>query len=311
MSNIEAVREYRRAVDAAEGLRLADGLAEVLDEGMRSGELSTNAVGTVFHALAQVWLEVEGTAEQIGLPPGRNSRTLQRRVTRLRDDLVKKNMPLVWRVARRTLGARKTNQANLEEAVQEGAIGLVRAIEEFDETRGSFSTCAAYWIRHHVQNCMFRQVDFAKQRSACMPRPVVRAVNRYRLQFGREPEPHEIEHKGKPCTKEQWDRWTDTAYVQSVEEMTEAGDDETAGSSSDIIADESTSPDLVVASAALRDRLFARMAEMSPRNRDMSRMLFVEGRTLTDVAAHYDLSVERVRELKGSLEKRLREALAT
>ncbi len=301
MSNVEAVREYRRVVDAAEGLRMATGLKEVVAEGVRTGELSAATAWDLSHDLANIEVLAGGELK-----------ALERRATRMRDMLVKSNLPLVWRVARRTLGARKTNVANLEEAVQEGAIGLVRAIEEFDETRGSFSTCAAYWIRHHVQNCMHKQVDFAKQRSACMPRPVVREVNKFRLQNGREPEAHEISFKGKSVTPEDWARWTEATYTTSVEDMLDEGPERNRGgqASSELLADTSDTPDAVIAGVHLQDRLVHILAEMSPRNRDMSQKLFLEGQSLTHVAEHYGLSVERVRELKGVLEKRLREALA-
>lgn len=303
MNNIEAVREYRAACDAAEGFRMAQGLAEVVEGGKLSGELSAATAWDLLHDLNNIQAAVGG-----------DLRPLERKRTRLRDALVKANLPLVWRVARRTLGARKSNPANLEEAVQEGSIGLMRAIEEFDETRGSFSTCAAYWIRHHVQNAMHKQVDFAKQRSACMPPPVVRACNRFRLQNGREPEPHEIEHKGRPCNPDEWARWTEATYVSSVEEMVTSGGnangDSSKPSSDELFADETQDADAAIDDVLLQDRLNVAMTEMSPRNRDMSQKLFIEGRTLTDVANHYGLSVERIRELKGSLEKKLRDVLA-
>jgi RNA polymerase sigma factor (sigma-70 family) len=298
MSNEEAVYEYRRALDAAQGVRLALGLVDVLEAGVASGELKPSVAVDVLQTLREVYKQA-GSADP---------RKLERKAFLLREAIVRKNMRLVWKIARRTLGPRRSNLSNLEEAVSEGAIGLVRAIEEYDATRGTFTTCAGFWIRHHVQNCMFRQVDFAKQRSACMPPSVIRQVNKFRAQHGREPQPHEVTHKDKPCTQQQWFRWLDSAHVNSIDDIRER-DEEGVNPPDELLADPEESPDNLVSTLQISARLDTAMSQMSPRNLEMSRMLFFEGKSLTEVSLHYGLSVERIRELKSLLEKRLREAL--
>src|SRR5688572_21457122 len=104
MSNIEAVREYRRAVDAAEGARLALGLREVIDSAVAEHEISLECA-TQGHAL------LDQVHDAVG---GVDVATLERKVKRLRDAIVRANMDLVWHVARRTMGKRRSNQANLE-----------------------------------------------------------------------------------------------------------------------------------------------------------------------------------------------------
>lgn len=303
MTNIEAIREYRASRDAAEGVAIANGLRDVVKGAHVRGEITSEAA-------CEAW----GYLDEIERLAGTDPKVHERKAVRQRDALMKKNDGLVWRKAKQLLGARRNNPANLEEAIQEGRIGLMRAIEVFDESRGSsFSTCAMVWIRHHVQNCMHSQVDFAKQRSACMPAGVVRQVTKFRHLYGREPEPHEVEHKGKPCTQEQWDRWLDSAHTISVEDMLTRADDDTGEKgrgSSDIIADESTNPELVLAGVHLQNVFEAEMAAISPRNREITKAIFVDGRTLQDVANEYNVAWSRIHEIKSRLEKRIRKVIA-
>ena len=300
MTNIDSVKAYRSALDRAEGVRLANGLRETLT--LHGAELPGDVVN-----------EVASMLEEIRLSAGEDPRPHERQAKRLRDECMMKNDGLVWRIAKRTLGARGANPANLEEAVQEGRIGLMRAIDVFDDTRGSsFSTCAAYWIRHHVQNCMHVQVDFAKQRSACMPRDVVRQVAKYRATHGREPEHHELTHKGRPVTSDEWTKWTDAAFTMSLEDFANDGDDSErrAWGDSEIAADPATSPDALLASANLSEKLEGVMSGMSPRNRDITRALFIDGEQLIDVAAKFGVVPSRVHQIKTDLEKRLRKVLS-
>lgn len=296
MNNVEAVKEYRAAQDAAAGVRLANELWSVVNDALQAGEIDTFQAGTAALELGDVFAAAgEHDADK-----------LERKAKRLRDRMVQANMPLVWKVAKRTLGSRSHNAANLEEAVQEGAIGLMRAVDEFDPSRGSFSTCAAYWIRHHVQNCMHHQVDFAKQRSACMPPTVVREVTKFRARYGREPEPQEIEYKGQKCTRDQWARWTDQAIAVSVHEE-EASD---TGEGRAELSDPNTSPELQFSGAVLHERFETAMAAMSPRNRAIARALFVDGRTLQDVADEFGITNQRVAQLKPEFQAVLRKVLA-
>lgn len=295
--NTKAIREYRAAAEAAEYVPLANGLREVIGAALDAGEISTD-----------VFLEVGALLDEVRERVGTDGRMHARRATRLRDGLVMANKGLVYKVAMRTLGStRKNHKENLEEAVQEGYIGLMRAIEDFDETRGvNFSTPAVAWIKHHVQNCIHKQTNFAKQRSACMPYDVRTSVERFRALKGRDPEPEEI-----GTTREQWDRWLDVARTVSVDDMSREGEEGSKTPSADaLLADESTNPDVVTAAADLRSRVAAEMSTMSPRNRAVTQALFIDGRPLIDVAKELDLAPSRVHQIKTELEKRLRKALA-
>lgn len=296
VQNAEQIHAYRVAIEAAEVIPVANALRDVLRAALDSGEIDTST-----------FLEVGALLDEIRERVGEDAKLHARKASRLRDTLVRENDGIVWTVAKRTLGVARQNQANLDEALQEGRIGLVRAIDEFDATRGSsFSTVAALWIRHHVQNCMHRQVDFAKQRSACMPKAVRIAVNRHRALSGRDPMPEEI-----GVSASDWAKWHEVAHTTSVEDIAANLESNYARfTAEDILADESTSPDAVAANADLTQKLAAEMATMSPRNRELTQALFIEGRALSDVATAMGLANSRVHQLKSVLEKRLRKVLA-
>lgn len=292
MANSDEIRDLRAAIDAGEAVRFANDLRAELLALVAKGHMTEE------HYLVACASGLDEIRELAGNDP----RVHERRAERLRNALVIGNKGLVFSVTKRTLGSAFGNEANREEALQEGNIGLVRAIETFDESRGAFSTCAALWIRHHVQSCAQKQTDFRKQRSACMPAPVARLVARFRALRGREPEAHEV-----GASEEDWTRWAEQVHVTSVEEMVSGEINQT---SDEVIPDSKSLPDDSVANVHLTDRLAAELASMSPRNREIAHALFVEGESALDVAARLGIDNSRVGQLKRVLEKRLRKVLA-
>lgn len=72
-----------------------------------------------------------------------------------RDELVKANLRLVISVARRYLKSAQALSMGMEDLIQEGNLGLIRAAERYDYRKGHrFSTYASYWIRHFVMRAM-------------------------------------------------------------------------------------------------------------------------------------------------------------
>jgi RNA polymerase sigma factor (sigma-70 family) len=236
-----------------------------------------------------------------------------RKAARLMNQLVIENMPLVKKFTRRTMGVRASNEANFEEACNEGAMGLVKAIEKFDEAKGSFSTFAAFQIRHAVQTCIAKQGDFVKLRTNCMPAPVAKAAAKFRVLNGREPERDELTHNGGEISEKLWDTWHEQTYVYSLETAKALrGGADHAGFSEDleeVLADETQDADTTAARAHLRDKVTDLMAEMSPRNRDMTQALFIDGRSCEDVGEAFGLCKQRVHQIKKELGERLRGAL--
>lgn len=298
------LKEYRCAIDAAEGVEIANGLRAAFQACVDAGEMTE---ADYLCACAQGLDEIRELA-------GTDAKRHLRQAKIAKDKLVLANRGLVRIVAKSVLGAAAQNPDNLEEAEQEGAMGVMRAVEVFDETRGLWSVCARAWIRYYVQTCQHHQRDFPVQRNQRMPPEVVDQVKKFRALRGREPEPRELTFKDKPVTQEQWQAWTERAQVSSFEATNthrnyHESDSLDARGSVDFIADERTNPDLLIANANLSEKLQATLNEMSPRHADIARAIFVDGDSIPEVVSRFQISDRRIHEIKRMLADRLRKVL--
>lgn len=292
----DKLAEYRRVRDAAEAVAIAQDLAEVLDEGRRTGELTAEVVSSVLHILSEIWT-LAGSSD-----PGK----LRRRAKVLRDQLVMANQGLVRQQAQKTLGQKAG--PDLDEAIQEGMMGLMHAIEVFDPERGPWPACAVLWIRYYVQTCMHRQKDFPRQRHQRMPPEVVRQANKIRALHGREPQPDELVSKGEPVTETQWRNWNTRMPICSADVLRRS---ESGEEPEETLADPTTDPATALESQGIQERLDILLTEMSPRNQEILRQVYTEGRSFRDVANEFGLAASNVHKIKRHLTDRLRKALGS
>lgn len=134
-------------------------------------------------------------ATRIGLLSAAEERELARRIERgdlrARERMIEANLLLVVSVARRyrNLGI------PLADLVQEGTIGLIRAVEKFDHRRGNrFSTYAVYWIRQHVVHAVAEKSRLVRLPAAANARllRLQRLERELRAQLGRAPTSEEL-----------------------------------------------------------------------------------------------------------------------
>jgi RNA polymerase sigma factor (sigma-70 family) len=219
---------------------------------------------------------------------------------RAKEHMIRANLRLVVAVVRRY----NRHRLPMLDAVQEGNLGLIRAVEKFDYTKGfKFSTYATWWIRQAVDRGVADQ-----SRTIRLPVHVVEEVNKVRamerkltVRLGHEPTVDELAtESGKPA-----DRISELHRIarQVISLDSPLGDDGADLSLGQFVddADQTSGPD-IVERAALAADVRASVAALPPRE---SRVITLRyglrtGRTSTlqEVATELRVSRERVRQLE-------------
>jgi RNA polymerase primary sigma factor len=231
-----------------------------------------------------------------------------------RNDFVKANLRLVVSIARRFNHGRMA----LADLIQEGNIGLMKAVERYDYRRGfRFSTYASWWIRHAISRAL---AD--KGREVRLPVHMIDAQHRLTKarrqltgKLGRNPTTEELaEATNMPADKvEKMRSWL---LEQSVSIDKPVGDDEGR-----VLGEVLEDPDREVGSptddlewTALTTEVQELLRELRPIEADILRQRFGLGTeqelTLKEIGDKYNLSRERIRQLQEQALSKMRRALA-
>ncbi len=291
------------SIDVLEGGNLLD-----LDVDTSEKDLSKSAM----HDSIQMYLKEIG---QYPLIHAHEEKELAKRIehgdTEAKNLLARANLRLVVSIAKKYVG--RSANLNLLDLIQEGNLGLFKAVEKFDWTKGyKFSTYATWWIRQSITRALADQ-----SRTIRIPVHMVETISKYKQIYrrlsqdlGREPLAEEIATEmGVPIEK--------IHVIENISQETVSleqpvGDDDDKSTLENFIPDDKIlRPDQESSRRILSDQIREVLDELNIKERKILEMRYglVDGiqHTLERVGEEFGVTRERIRQIEAKVHEKLRQ----